>query len=417
MLVFLYNLFLVLYRAGIRVASLWNTKVQLWVKGRTEIFKTIESDLSSDIRNTIWIHCSSLGEFEQGRPLLESLKLNAATHKIVLTFFSPSGYEVRKKYAAADHVFYLPLDSRSNAKKFLDLVNPSLVIFVKYDYWYHYLALCHKKRIPLLMVSAIFREYQSFFKWYGTLHREMLSFFTHFFVQDELSAQLLAKINFSNYTISGDTRFDRVIAIAQQFESIQIVEEFCGDDDVLVAGSTWPGDEAILRNVADHLNELKFIIAPHDPDKKRIDEIKLAFPGSVLFSELSTAGFGTVNSRFLIIDNIGMLSSLYKYATISYVGGGLQKGIHNTLEAAVYGKPVLFGPKYEKFREAIDLVKCGGGFTVQNSLELRQRIEKLLNDKAIYEAAGQAAGNYVFANKGATEKILSYIQANRLLTN
>jgi 3-deoxy-D-manno-octulosonic-acid transferase len=430
MAIFFYNIFLLLYRAGIGIATLWNKKAKLWVEGRKNIFDRLKAGLRAPNSKLIWFHCSSLGEFEQGRPVLEKLKSKNPNAKFLLTFFSPSGFEIRKDYKGADWVFYLPLDSGKNAKRFFDIANPSLVVFVKYDYWYYYLTECKKRNIPLLLVSGIFRKDQPFFKWYGNLHRKMLSCFTHFFVQDKESLDLLKSIDINDVTVAGDTRFDRVSEIAENFKPIAIVEKFCGHLPILVAGSTWPEDEEMLQKAIADINPanpyLKLIIAPHEISKKHLADIKKIFPGALWFSnyddstpitnEFAWSMLGKA-SHVLIIDNIGMLSRLYHYATITYIGGGFNKGIHNTLEAAVYGKPVLFGPNYKKFKEAIGLIETGGGVFVNSDADLTSQVKKLLTNKDVLEASSKNSFDFVKQNKGATEKILHYIEANRLLTN
>lgn len=415
--VFFYNIFLLLYRAGIRLASPWNNKAKLWLEGRKDIFEKLKSQPGTQHSPVIWFHCSSLGEFEQGRPLIEKLKSRFPNFKYLLTFFSPSGYETRKGYKGVDWVFYLPLDSKTNAEKFLDIVNPSLVVFVKYDYWYYYLTECKKRSIPLLMASAIFRIEQPFFKWYGTLYRKMLSCFTHFFVQDDVSKKLLAQIQFQNVTITGDTRFDRVTEIAEKFQPIGEIEKFCGKSLVLVAGSSWPDDERLIKEAVTGLPELKLIIAPHEIHKEHIDQLKSDFPNCILHSQLIAHSSQLTASKCLIIDNIGMLSNLYHYATITYVGGGFNKGIHNTLEAAVYGKPVLFGPNYKKFREAIGLIESTGAISIKSAGEFSSTLTKLLTDKKELMERGQRSFDFVKQNKGATEKIIHYIEEKRLLTS
>ena len=413
-----------MYQAGIGIASLWNAKARLWINGRKDIFNRLNSELGTNDSELIWFHCSSLGEFEQGRPVIESLKSRIPNSKLLLTFFSPSGFEIRKDYKGADWVFYLPLDSKKNSKQFFDAVKPSLVVFVKYDYWYYYLTECKKRNIPLLMISAIFRNEQPFFKWFGSLHRKMINCFTHFFVQDKESAELLASINIKNITVAGDTRFDRVSEIAENFKPIEEIEKFCGVSHVLVAGSTWPDDEKIIKEAIADLPDLKLIIAPHEIPEKHLQDLRSFFPNGVLFSELSegvpadTTHHSQLTSRnCLIIDNIGMLARLYYYATITYVGGGFNKGIHNTLEAAVYGKPVLFGPNYKKFKEAIGLIGNGGGISVATSNELATHLNKILTDKKELELRSRSSFEFVKQSRGATEKIINYIEANRLLTS
>jgi 3-deoxy-D-manno-octulosonic-acid transferase len=459
----LYRLFLWLYQLGILVVSPWNPKARLWLAGRKNLFKDLEktfgsgqwsvvsgqsasnpdSRLTTDDSRLIWFHCASLGEFEQGRPLLEEMRAQYPHCRILLTFFSPSGYEIRKNYSGADYVCYLPVDSPANAAAFLELVKPSLVIWVKYDYWYYYLSAIHKKGIPLLLVSGIFREEQPFFKWYGSLHRQMLSRFTHLFVQTSDSKKLLGTRGFTgNVSVSGDTRFDRVVAIAEQFQPIPVIETFIGNAPVIVAGSTWEEDEEELDHYANTHPEIKFIIAPHEIDEEHLKDIEKLFHHSVRYSAMVNGQWSMVNSQssignsessiadpasgirhpvfpnVVIIDNIGLLSKLYKYATIAYIGGGFgYDGVHNVLEAAVYGKPVVFGPEYEKYAEAIGLVDSGGAFSIDNALELEDCLNILLGQAGKYDTAGAAAKEFVYANRGATEKIFQFIQEKRLLTS
>lgn len=408
---------MLLYRAAIRIASLWNNKAKLWSNGRKNIFDRLGAELRDQDSKIIWFHCSSLGEFEQGRPVMENLKKQIPNSKLLLTFFSPSGYEIRKDYKGVDWVFYLPLDSKKNARTFFDIVKPVLAVFVKYDFWYYYLNECKKRKTPLLLVSGIFRKDQLFFKWYGNLHRSMLSCFTHFFVQDKESLQLLLSISIKNATVAGDTRFDRVTEIAENFTPIETIEKYCGSSTILVAGSSWPEDEKLIKDATANFPNLKIIIAPHEIHREHIDQLKTIFPNAMLYSQLKAHSSQPITSSHLIIDNIGMLSRLYHYATIAYVGGGFNKGIHNTLEPAVYGKPVLFGPNYKKFKEAIGLIETGGGACVNSNTELTSQLKKLLTNKDILESSSKNSFDFVKQNKGATQKILYYIEANRLLTN
>lgn len=364
----------------------------------------------------IWMHCSSLGEFEQGRPLLEKIRIYYPSYKILLTFFSPSGFEVRKNYEGADYIFYLPADSRKNANRFLEIAQPRLILFVKYEFWYFYLQEAKERDVPLLLISGIFRKSQPFFSRYGDFHRRMLSCFTHFFVQNEESVSLLKTIGFKqNVTISGDTRFDRVIEIAEQFKAVDAIEIFCSGYDVIVAGSTWSEDDKKLSQYANAKNNVKFIIAPHDISKQRLNECLQLYKHAVLFSSLNSSRLPS-NINTIIIDNIGMLSSLYKYSTISYVGGGFGKeGVHNVLEAAVYAKPVIFGPVYQKFIEAIELADTKGGISIKNYFELKSKFEELLKKDQNYTDVCEASLNYVLSKQGATKKILEFIQEKRLL--
>ena len=365
------------------------------------------------------MHCASLGEFEQGRPLLEEIKKQYPSYKIALSFFSPSGYEVRKDYPGADLVFYLPMDSMQHANKLVDLLNPSLVIWVKYEYWYYYLQELRKRNIPVLLVSGIFRKNQPFFKWYGTIWKKMLECFQYLFVQDERSVKLLSSIGIKeNVEVAGDTRFDRVIAIAEKKEPVDHVAAFTDGHMILVAGSTWDEDEIELLHFVKTRPDIKFIIAPHEVYPDNLIHVKTAFTNSVFYSLLEKDDSLGRNAQVLIIDNIGMLAKLYQYADITYVGGGFgQGGIHNVLEAAVYGKPVVFGPVYEKYSEAVGLVECGGAFVAKGPLELDKLLTGLFNNKnKIYES-GLAAGKFVHNHKGATKKILDHIARKRLLIN
>jgi len=407
-----------------RIASLFNTKARLGVQGRKNVFSQIKTTAAATSEQVVWMHCASLGEFEQGRPLLESLKQHYPHITIVLTFFSASGYEVMKNYKGADHIYYLPMDSSSNAKRMIDALNPTLVLWVKYEFWYYYLHELKNRGIPVLLISGIFWSTHSFFQWYGKIWRQMLFCFKHLFVQNETSKVLLAGIGFTeNVSVTGDTRFDRVIEIAEQFETLPLIEQFCGDSNVLVAGSTWEDDEAELTHYVRANPQIKFIIAPHEIDAANLKDVKKEFPDSIFYSALVNNQQQTINKQvktphILIIDNVGMLSRLYQYADVTYVGGAFgADGVHNVLEAAVYGKPVIFGPEYEKYSEAIGLVGCGGGITIENALELESTLNELWNDETLLTTKGKASKNYVYANKGASKKIIQFIQENRLLTS
>jgi 3-deoxy-D-manno-octulosonic-acid transferase len=407
-LVLLYTIFIRLYYLGISLASLWNKKAKAWIRGRRGLFAELEKKISPSDK-IIWMHCSSAGEFEQGKPILEQLRKKYASHKILVSFFSPSGYTVATNYKNADIITYLPLDTRQNATRFIQLVNPELVIFVKYEFWYHHLSAAAFRHIPLLLVSAVFRKEQSFFKWYGTFYKQLLFLFRHIFVQDEGSLKLLKDASVQHCSISGDTRFDRVKEIRENFTEIAFIKDFIGKDKVIVAGSTWGDDEQLLSQY-----KAKFIIAPHEINDPHLAQIEKQFDKSIRYSQRQhTNG----NEQTLIIDNVGMLSRLYQYATVTYVGGGFTKdGIHNILEAAVYGKPVLFGPNYKKYREARELIKAGGAFSLTNSSELKEKLDALLNDAGQLQSAGANAENYVQKNIGATQKVIQFIQEKRLLT-
>jgi 3-deoxy-D-manno-octulosonic-acid transferase len=423
----IYSLFLWLYRCGAILLSPFNNKARLWLSGRKDVFGKLGLYAGRATGPVIWFHCASLGEFEQSRPLLERIRQQYPRYNILLTFFSPSGYEIRKDYAEADFVSYLPVDSAGNANRLLELIKPCLVVWVKYEYWHFYLQQIKKRNIPLLLVSGIFRQEQPFFKPWGSFHRGMLGCFSWLFVQNQESKKLLGTIGLSaNVSVSGDTRFDRVIAIADGAEIIPPIELFIEEKPVIVAGSTWDDDEEELDHFANTHPEIKFIIAPHEIGEDHLKDIEKLFHHTVRYSQLSmqpasniaSSNTGPPAPNVLIIDNIGMLSRLYKYASIAYVGGGFgDDGVHNVLEAAVYSKPVVFGPVYEKFIEAVELVEAGAAFSIENALELEETLLALLKTGDEYRAASRAAGDYVYAHRGATTSILNYIQENRLLTN
>jgi len=407
----LYNLLIFLYVKLIQLFALNNTKASQWTTGRAYWQSKLAIGLSTRKSKTIWIHCASLGEFEQGRPIIESIKKNYPETFILLTFFSPSGYEVRKNYALADFVCYLPADTPKQAKQFINIVQPELVIFVKYEFWLNMLEVLKQKNIPVLLTSAIFRENQIFFKWYGSLWRNALRGFKHIFVQNQESATLLASIQLKNFSIGGDTRFDRVVEIANQFIAIPQIEKFCNKKSVLVAGSTWIADEILLSKLATAFPKWKMIIAPHEIDENHLSNLEKSFQQSCRFSALINLSEKELESmQILIIDNIGMLSKLYNYANICYVGGGFGSGIHNVLEAAVYGKPVLFGPKFHKFDEAKALIKAGGAFSIQDEISLFSKFSDLKDNSVLMAQTGSIAGNFVHQNAGATALIIDYIK-------
>lgn len=425
MSLFLYKLFLFLYAIGVRLASLWNPKARLWIKGRINWgskLKKFTQDLPEN-SHVVWMHCASLGEFEQGRPVLEEIKKDYPACKIVLSFFSPSGYEIRKNYPGADYVCYLPADSRLNASKFIKILKPSLVIWVKYEYWYYFLRALKKRNIPVLLVSALFRPSQPFFKWYGALWIKMLNCFNRIFVQNNYAKELLEPLQLQpDIIVAGDTRFDRVINLVENSNThFPEIEKFCAGHKVMVAGSTWEDDEIEWTHFI-HQNKLyRFIMAPHEVHPEHINSIKELYPEAILYSELlkkNVEDEKLLNSNLLIIDSIGILNKLYAFADICYIGGGFgEAGIHNSLEAAVYGKPVLFGPVYEKFAEAVALVETGGAFSISTPLELDERLNYLLNNDKARQQAGAIAKNYVYAQQGASKIIMEYIYKNRLLIN
>jgi len=397
------------YFLFIHIASIFNTKARLWVNGRKNLLNNIKEVLANN-ENRIWIHCASLGEFEQGRPVIERLKSLNPELKIVLTFFSPSGFEVRKNYKGADYIFYLPPDSKSNAKRFISLINPQYVIFVKYEFWANYINELNSKKIPLYLISANFRKGQLFFRWYGGFYRDILHKFSYLFVQNESSFDLLKSIEISKVTISGDTRFDRVVDIASQTKEIPLVSLFKNSCKIVIGGSTWSKDNELLIDLINSkaLNSTKFIIAPHEVHEKDIEELMDSLKvKSIRFSQANKTN--VIDSLVLIIDNIGMLSSLYRYASTAYIGGGFEKGIHNTLEAATFGMPVIFGPNYHRFAEAVELVNLGAAFPVHSSKELNDITIDLFNDEAKLNHLSEIARNYVNNNKGATDIIIDKI--------
>jgi len=409
---FIYNLSILFYSLAIRIASLFNEKAKLWLRGRQDIFEKLRSAITEQDGQLTWFHCASLGEFEQGRPLIELIRKKDPGAKILLTFFSPSGYGIRKNYAGADHVFYLPLDTTKNAKRFIDIVKPKAVFFVKYEFWFNYLNELKVRKVPVYLVSGIFREDHHFFKSYGAWFRNQLNSFTHFYLQDRRSEELLNRIGFKNTTVSGDTRFDRVFEISKSVKQIDLVKQFAGAKKMLIAGSSWPEDESLVQRLKSgslKSDGWKIIVAPHEIDEKHIGAIEAGFKDKAICLRYSMADEQNVQAAdVLIIDNIGMLSSLYQYGTISFIGGGFGKGIHNILEAATFGLPVIFGPNYEKFTEAKELIKLGGAFSVNNEEELKKTIA-LLSDEQVLKTASHISKNYVESRVGASEKILGSI--------
>ncbi|HZX62518.1 MAG TPA: glycosyltransferase N-terminal domain-containing protein [Bacteroidales bacterium] len=408
---FLYNIFIYFYVLGIRAASLVNEKGKLWVRGRKDILQKIEEALTGnhDKEKIAWFHCASLGEFEQGRPVIEAFREAMPDHRIFLTFFSPSGYEIRKNYPGADHVFYLPADSPGMAAKFVKVLSPDIVFFIKYEYWYNYLAVLKQRGIPTYMVSAIFRSSQPFFRWYGSWFRKQLNNLSWFFVQDEDSESLLRKIDIQQVSVSGDTRFDRVNAIAGQKKPVEGMDEFCKDSLVMLAGSTWPEDEKILLPfILETKTKFKFIIAPHEVHKARIDGLMSQVgSGGLRFSQASDKNIR--EARVLVIDSIGLLASLYRYAFVSFVGGGFGVGIHNILEPAAFGVPVIFGPNYERFREARELIREGGATSIKNEEDFRKVFGRMADVPGERDRASGICSAYVTSHKGATAHILKHL--------
>lgn len=410
----LYNLAIYLYQLLINLVACWNPKAKLFCRGRKGIFIKLKDVLSNENSPIIWVHCSSVGEFEQARPIIEWYKSNKEEYKILLTFFSPSGYELRKNYDLADWVFYMPIDTPKNAKRFVEIVNPSKVIFIKYEFWYNHLKELRKRSIDIYIASAIFRPSQSFFKWYGALFRKMLYSFNMLFVQDEASFKLLESIGLAEKaSICGDTRFDRVAQITKSSKDFPLIERFCNSKFTLVAGSTWEPDNIHLCNVVKEFPNIKLIIASHEIGKEKINSILALFSEKrvIKFTEFDIYNDQEIEQAdVLVIDTIGILSSIYKYGNVAYIGGGFGVGIHNILEAATYSLPIVFGPNYTKFKEARDLISLGGAFSISESEEfINLTRENFLNSK-IAAQIGAISGAYVSYNLGATEKIISQIE-------
>jgi 3-deoxy-D-manno-octulosonic-acid transferase len=415
-MLFLYNLFLVFYRLGIQLVAVWNPKARLWVEGRKSIFDRLQAACTQDTRPTVWFHCASLGEFEQGRPLIEAIRLNYPQYKILLTFFSPSGFEVQKNYPGADLVFYLPLDHRQSSHAFVKIAKPSLAIFVKYESWYHYLKALKESAVPTLLVSAIFRPTQHFFGPFGTFFRSMLEQYSQIFLQDSHSATTLTKAGIRIPTqVAGDTRFDRVTRVAAQYFEHQTIEKFSAGQDLLVAGSTWPEDEALLNILLDKIPSLNLVIAPHNIDEHHLKKTERSFANSVRLSEWEEK-FRPNETRVMIIDQIGILSMIYRYSTFCYVGGGFNRaGIHNILEAAVYGRAVVFGPSHEQAAEASALIELGAGFSVASADKLVELAKKMTKDPAWSIKNNQLAENFVRERTGATMRIMDFIAEKDIL--
>ena len=404
----LYNLFIWTYNLTIGLASLFNHKAALWVKGRKDIFNRIEYALSGE-EQRIWFHCAGLGEFEQGRPLIEKIKKEHPSKKIFLTFFSPSGYEVRKDYEYADYIFYLPSDSPSNAKRLIKLVKPEMVIFVKYEFWFNYFKEIRKNDLPLYLISGVFRSEQHFFQKWGGWQKKQLKNISYFYLQDDKSNDLLRINGFTNTMVSGDTRFDRVSEILIEKTSFPIIEKFKNNEKVLCAGSSWPPDEDIILSYLKTNSKLKLIIAPHDISKGHIDEIKNKFKSFELIEYSQAKDIDISNKQILIIDSIGLLNKIYFYADIAYIGGGFGVAIHNLLEPAVYGIPVIYGPKHKNFREAIEMADGNGGFPIENKEDFNEIMRKFQSNEDFYKTSSRAAADYIKKNTGSTELIFKKI--------
>ena len=404
----IYQIGIALYILVIKIVANFNNKAKLWLAGRKNIFESIALSLGENEKR-IWFHYASLGEFEQGRPVQEAIRAQYPDHKIVMTFFSPSGYEAKKTHAAADYVFYLPMDGAKRSKQFIELINPTQAYFTKYEFWYFYFQYLAQKNIPLFLISGIFRKEQIFFKWYGGFFRQILTQVRFFFVQNKSSKNLLNNIGIDQVLVTGDTRFDRVAANAAKQHQNTIIEQFVKGNDILLAGSTWSPDEKIIAALLNKSN-FKFIIAPHEIKESRLQEIEATFNNVCI--RYSQANVITIAAaKVLIIDNIGMLSSLYQYASIAYIGGGFGVGIHNTLEAAAFGKPVIFGPNYQKFEEAKQLISLGAAKSIHNTESFMDAIDQLYFNESNYLAACEKSRQFIASGKGASEKIMEKVNA------
>ena len=403
----LYNAGIFLYSAIAWIIAPFNRKARAWVNGRKNWYDSLKGKIVAG-EKYIWIHCASLGEFEQGRPVIESIKKEKPAYRILLTFFSPSGYEIRKNYPLADIICYLPYDTPGNAEKFISLVNPAIAIFVKYEFWDNFISGLNRKMIPLYLISGIFRKEQLFFRWYGGFFRKILGKFTRIFVQDQESLELLKAIGIINVSVAGDTRFDRVAEIAGQTKEIPQMGRFRGSEKLFLAGSSWkPDEEIIAKYINSYPGIMKWVFAPHEIDNENIERLEKLFTvKSVRFTEFTD---NSADARVMIMDNIGMLSSAYRYASIAAVGGGFGKGIHNILEPACWSIPVLFGPNFGKFREAVDLIAMEGAKSFNDYDDFEEILNLWISDETEYRKAATRAGDYVNKNRGATDLIMKEI--------
>jgi len=408
-MLFFYYLSTRLYFTVVRIASLFNEKAAKMIVGRYNWREELSKKIDPK-EKYIWVHCASLGEFEQGRPLIEKIKEeNPKNYKVLLTFFSPSGYEVRKNYQYADVVCYLPFDTLRNASDFVNIVNPQMAVFVKYEIWYYILKKLNSEKIPTFLISGIFRKNQIFFKWYGKFYLKALSYFTHLFLQDDNSAEILKRANISNITVCGDTRADRVIGIASEKYSNQFLENFAKSKKTIVCGSTWPADEKIICEFINKCNDdYRFIIAPHEIGENHLVTLEnLISKKSIRLSECEK---DVDNPAVVIVDSIGILSKLYRFGQIAFIGGGFGKGIHNILEAAVYEIPVIFGPNYKKFREACDLINIKSAFEIHNVDEFESIIKDMYLEEKRYLSVKNATKYYISNSFGATQQIFDKMQ-------
>ncbi len=408
----MYNVAISIYAFFLRLIAPFHKKVKLMVEGHVDTYEILKSKVDTTSKY-VWFHVASLGEYEQALPMIEIIRKEKPTYKILLTFFSPSGYEVQKNNKLVDIVCYLPFDTKRNVKRFLDLAQPDIAIFVKYEFWYNFIHELYKREIPVYLISAIFRPNQLFFKPWGNVFKKILHYYTQLFVQDKKSEQLLKEQGLKNVTVMGDTRMDRVIKIKDDALDLPLVDKFTtlrNNQSVLVAGSSWPEDESLLINYFNKHAYLKLIIAPHLINEEHLKQIesKLKRP-FIRYSQAQVGDVNILNYDCLIIDNFGLLSSIYRYGQIAYIGGGFGAGIHNLPEAAVYGIPVIFGPNHKKFLEAKELLKSGGGFTISDEPELNKVLKDFVTSPEDLEIAGEAAANYIYKSAGATQKIVGKI--------
>ena len=404
----LYNIFIKLYSRCVSLAGRWYPKARLWSEGRKRLFERMSEAISPDDR-IVWVHTASLGEFEQGRPVIEKIRLRYPDYKILLTFYSPSGYEIRKNYQGADYIFYLPVDTAANARRFLDVAHPEVAIFVKYEVWLNLLAELRKRQIKTYIISAIFRSNSVFFRWYGAMWRKALRSFNTIFVQNEESKSLLAGIGVNNVIVAGDSRFDRVAEIARQAKKIELIDRFRGGSHLFVAGSTWGPDEEILIELINENPSVKFIIAPHEMEEERMARIEEEVKGGALRYTRCTPLTSFGSKQVMILDTMGMLSSVYGYASWSYIGGGFGVGIHNTLEAATFGLPIAFGPNYHKFKEARDLVTLGAAASIIDYKQLARWFAPLRDNEVFLRKVSRLSSEYTLQNQGATDIFLKEI--------
>lgn len=403
----MYQVAIYLYLCGVAVASIFSKKVKKMWKGERQALDILKSKVNPN-HQYIWFHAASLGEFEQGRPLIERIRADYPEYKILLTFFSPSGYEVRKNYEHADIVCYLPIDTIRNARRFLRTVRPCMAFFIKYEFWYNYLHILKHRNVPVYSVSSIFREHQIFFRWYGKSYAGVLRCFTHFFVQNEKSKHLLHTIGIDKVDVVGDTRFDRVLQIKEKARQLPIVEAFKADKKVFVAGSSWAPDEDIFIPFMNECKDWKIIIAPHVISEEHLKRIEEKCKGKTV-RYTATTPEEAAQAQCLLIDCFGLLSSVYHYGEVAYVGGGFGVGIHNVLEAVVWKMPVLFGPNHQRFQEAQELIKAKGGFEITDSSSFARKMQQFMTQQEYLRLSGEAAGSYVESKAGATHKILKQI--------